>query len=753
MEIIEHRPAELPAAVAPGPWLQLRTRLEEALHRPGVALAILAGSLLLTALAWAVTRHFAGQDARQRFERRADEVHRRIEHRLASYDTLLRGGAALFAAQPEASRMAWKRYVETVQPERQYPGLQGFGVARLLEAGEVAGFEHAVQAEGFAGFAVRPPGARELVSSIVYLEPFDRRNQRAFGFDMLSEPTRRAAMLLARDTGTTAMSGIVTLLQEDGRNVQQGFLLYLPILREAPAGTPAAALAAVAAAAGKPPKLWGWVYAPFRVHDLMRGILGEDTAAIAFRIHDGEAAAADRAFYVSERLARADQAPPEFELQRVLEFGGRRWTIQYEGRSVDGLGNIWQSTVVAVCGVSIDLLLYWSLVAMMRRKRQFEREAATRSAESQARLAWLTAVSALSPDAVLVFERGHADGMHRLVFTNPAFSQWFGLRPDDLLGLTETAVDEWLAGLAPDGGEPMPALAHGLTQVALAGPPQRQLERGMREGEHQRVYYFRDVTHETEVERLKNEFLTTAAHELRTPLASVYGFSELLATANIEERQRQRAAEVVFRQAGVLKHLVDELLDLARIDARQGRDFVIERIDLNRVAQAAMESLLRPGETPRVQLVPAGAPVWADGDAAKLQQALLNVVGNGLKYSQPPAPVTLTVLVAAHESRNWAVLRVVDNGIGMSSEQCARAFDRFYRADPSGHILGAGLGLAIVSEIITRHDGSVTLHSTPGAGTQVTIRLPLAAAPAVDRAPAAAPAQGTAQAPALTAPA
>lgn len=744
MEVIEHRPSAAAPVPAGGLWQRLLPRLENALHRPGVALTILLGSLLITALAWAATRHFAIEDARQRFERHADDVHHRIERRMTSYETMLRGGAALFAASTDVSREDWRRYVQTVEPERHYPGLLGFGVTRLLAPGEVPDFEAGVRAEGFADFAVRPPGARELLSSIVYLEPFDRRNRRAFGFDMLSEPTRRAAMLRARDSGATAMSGIVTLVQEDGRDVQQGFLLYLPILRHAPAGTPAAARQAVAAApgatpaAGAAPRLWGWVYAPFRVRDLMAGILGADTDAIAFRIHDGPAGAPEAAFYTSRAPTGAEQAPAQFTLQRTLDFGGHRWTVMYEGLEAAGAIDTWQSNLVAVCGLSIDLLLFWSLASLARRKAEFEREVVARSAESQARLSWLTAVSALSPDAVLVFERsaGHGDSAHRLVFTNPAFSRWFGLRPDDLLGLTEAAVDEWLAGLAPDGADPMAPLTQGEALVALAGPPQRQLKRGMREGEQQRVYYFRDVTHESEVDRLKNEFLTTAAHELRTPLASVYGFSELLATAPIDERQRQRAAEVVFRQAGVLKHLVDELLDLARIDSRHGQDFAHDRVDLNHVALSARESLLRPGETPRVQLIPAATPVWADGDAGKLQQAVVNVLANGLKYSQPPAPVTLTVLTATQDARDWALLRIVDSGIGMSPEQCAQAFDRFYRADPSGHILGAGLGLAIVKEIVSLHQGQVTIHSTPGAGTQVTIWLPLAAAP-VDAAAAA----------------
>ncbi|MDT7835725.1 CHASE domain-containing protein [Aquabacterium sp. OR-4] len=767
MEVIEHRPSAAAPALDRSAWRRRLRWLEDALQRPGVALLILLGSLLLTTLAWAATRQAALDDARQRFERHADDLHHRIARRLAACETVLRSGAALWAATTEVSRHDWQRYAETVPPGRHCPGLQGLGVARRLAPQALAAAGREPPARAPMTPPPGPAGETEQQAAIVHLEALGHGLPAAIGADLLADATQRAAMLRAHHTGRAALSGIVTLAQADGRAPQPGLVLFEPILRPAMGGAA--------------PTPWGWVFAALQVDGLMQGIVGAEpdsdtttttaaaaaaaaataaTATMRLRIHDGAAGAPASAFYrwpppapgtapgtAATQPGAATWAPgmagvAPGELQRPLVLAGRRWTVVYEGMADAAAARLWPSNLVAAGGLAIDLLLFWSLAALARRKREFERQVTLRSAEAQARLSWLTAVSALSPDAVLVFERSGADSLHRLVFTNPAFSQWFGLGPEDLLGLSEAAVDEWLAGLAADGAEPMSALASGEASVTLAGPPRRQLQRGMREADWQRVYYFRDVTHESEVEQLKNEFLTTAAHELRTPLASVYGFAELLAGARVAEHQRQRAAEVVFRQAGVLKHLVDELLDLARIDSRRGRDFASERIDLNPVALAACESLLHPGQPARVQLLPAAAPVWTDGDAAKLQQVLVNVLGNGLKYSAAPAVVTLSILTARHEARDWALLRVVDQGIGMTEAQCARAFDRFYRADPSGHVLGAGLGLAIVHEIVALHHGRVLLHSTPGAGTQVTIWLPLAPAGASAASPATGPGTG-----------
>ena len=381
-------------------------------------------------------------------------------------------------------------------------------------------------------------------------------------------------------------------------------------------------------------------------------------------------------------------------------------------------------------GLLATLLLGWSLRASARHTRRAERLAAANDAQSQRRLGWLTAVSGLSPDAILVFVRGD-DGLHRLVFTNPAFSDWFGLRPDDLLGLTEDAVAEWLDAL-DQGHDHSTLLPDGETLVVLAGPPQRVLRRGLRQDDRQRVYYYRDVTRETEVERLKNEFVTTAAHELRTPLASVYGFTELLLDERVDSARRQRTLGIIYRQAGVLNHLVEELLDLARIDSRQGRDFSINRHDLRQLAALAIETVLRPGQPSRVRALLGDEPAWVAVDGTKTQQAVVNLLSNALKFSAEPSPVLLRLSLTDHEGRAGVALQVQDQGIGMTPEQCSQAFERFYRADPSGHVLGAGLGLAIVREVMALQHGIVSLDSHPGEGTTATLWLPLDSAPAAD---------------------
>ena len=115
-------------------------------------------------------------------------------------------------------------------------------------------------------------------------------------------------------------------------------------------------------------------------------------------------------------------------------------------------------------------------------------------------------------------------------------------------------------------------------------------------------------------------------------------------------------------------------------------------------------------------------------DATKLQQVLVNVLSNAFKFSPAGSPVSV-VLRRAGGSESIAVIQVSDQGLGMTAAECDRAFERFYRADPSGHVLGAGLGLSIAKEIVELHGGRIELRSRPGAGTTVTLLLPLVPAP------------------------
>ncbi|WP_137896331.1 PAS domain S-box protein [Ramlibacter sp. 2FC] len=356
--------------------------------------------------------------------------------------------------------------------------------------------------------------------------------------------------------------------------------------------------------------------------------------------------------------------------------------------------------------------------------------------QAQAQLQRLTqslrAIIQLSPDGFVAFdERG------RLSFANPAFLRMCGCDEQDLNGMSETDFDAMLASMC-DGERPyMPiaALDDGEGDILSRQQPRftaaRRSVRRLRddEGRHLgRVVYFQDITQAAELDRMKTEFLSTAAHELRTPMASIHGFSELLLKRDFDEETRRDLLQTIYRQSSNLVRLVNELLDLARIEARQGKDFQLRRQPLQPIIDATVHHLIVPGDPRPVALQTGGALPEVEVDADKLEQALLNVLTNAYKYSPQGGAIELRTCTRTREGRLEVGIAVRDQGIGMTPEQSTRIFERFYRADDSGAIPGTGLGMSLVKEILEIHQGSVEVASALGRGADVTLWLPAAGA-------------------------
>jgi len=239
------------------------------------------------------------------------------------------------------------------------------------------------------------------------------------------------------------------------------------------------------------------------------------------------------------------------------------------------------------------------------------------------------------------------------------------------------------------------------------------------------VLYFRDITSESEVDRMKSEFLSTAAHELRTPLSSIFGFAELMMTRKMAPEQQQELLATIHRQAKLLINLINELLDLSRIESRQGKDFHRQLIRVHVIVDQTLKGLLVNDDQRRVQLhMPHGSECIMV-DPEKTMQALLNVISNAFKYSPNGGDIRLDTRLKEEGTERFVGIRVTDQGIGMRPDELARIFERFYRADPSGTIPGTGLGMSLVKEIVDLQQGHVQVESVPQKGTSVTLWFPL----------------------------
>ena len=175
-----------------------------------------------------------------------------------------------------------------------------------------------------------------------------------------------------------------------------------------------------------------------------------------------------------------------------------------------------------------------------------------------------------------------------------------------------------------------------------------------------------------------------------------------------------------------LASYVQRLELLARIEARQGKDLKCEPCRLGALVDEASAAFAAQGGAQRLQLRLGHADTAVMVDPEKTHRAITNVLSNAFKYSPGGGAVELATVAGEVHGRPAVGLRVRDHGIGMTPEQLARVFERFYRADPSGNIPGTGLGMSIVKEIVELHRGEVRLASAPGQGTTVMLWLPLA---------------------------
>lgn len=277
-------------------------------------------SLGITILAWQLVSLSTTQQAYHAFRMQADDIRARLIDRLRDYEQTLQGTLGLFAASQEVEREEFRAYVNQIDIERNYPGIQGIGYAQWLAPQELSAHEEIIRSQGFVNYKIHPPGPRPAYSSIVYLEPFNGRNLRAFGYDMLSESVRRQAMLIARDSGQTIISGRVTLVQEDSQHPQAGFLMYLPLYhRNLPISTLDERRVA----------LQGYIYSPFRVNNFMAGVLGQ-IPPINIRIYDGPQPSPAALMYdYFEVFGLPAITLPLFETTLHAPIQGHEWTLQF----------------------------------------------------------------------------------------------------------------------------------------------------------------------------------------------------------------------------------------------------------------------------------------------------------------------------------------------------------------------------------------------------------------------------------------
>ncbi len=284
--------------------------------------------------------------------------------------------------------------------------------------------------------------------------------------------------------------------------------------------------------------------------------------------------------------------------------------------------------------------------------------------------------------------------------------------------------------VASRSGEVLGGLFFGHPEPGVFAPRHERLAVGLAGQAAVAIDNARLVEAVREALRAREGFLTVAAHELRTPLTTLRGIVQLIdRQLGRPDFDRDRTRAQFARLGGQVDHLVALVGDLLDVSQLQEGWLALrpEPVDLVALAREVLANFAEAPERTATHALTldAGDSLHLGADPIRLEQILTNLISNALKYSPEGGEVRCTI----RRDADWAMLTVRDHGLGIASEAQSQLFEPFARAAPERAIQGLGLGLYITRELVERHGGTIALDSIPGAGTTVTVRLPLSAVP------------------------
>ena len=700
-------------------------------------------SLMMTFFFWRQFDQSLAVRSQTIFTERTQDIMNDFFTRMTDDEQLLRGAVGLFDASEYVTRDDWHRYIASIALGTNYPGLQGVGFAEVVRPDEKDKHILRVRAEGFPSYTILPEGERKEYTAIVYLEPFDWRNQRAFGYDMFSEPIRRIAMKKARDLGAAAVTGPVTLVQETEQDQQTGILLYMPVYRH---GQP------VDTVAQRRSALQGYVYSPIRLNDFLSATFPKPPRDIGFRIFT-EKEPKPTAMLFDSVSAWKIKLPVDYkgELQRTLtvEKFGRNWLFAFQSLPAFAQEQRKEESSSYLMGGLIVSLLLTVIAFMLRSAHASAIAAAQALKESQEHY---RKISEDSPAYIATFL---PDGT--ITYANPALAHDTGRSKAELVGRNffdfllpqyQVTVRQSLGGLSRE--HPTETYEH-----ALYGPDgdiiwHQWTSRAMFD-DHGRIVEVQavgqDITERKKAEeeraRLEQQMLNAqkmeslgvlaggVAHDFNNILMAIIGNVDLSLMRIPEDSPVVGNLRNIEKAATRAAELAKQMLAYSG----KGR-FVVEDIDLNRLVEE-MEHILKASisKDAALALKLCKPLTTVEADANQMRQILTNLVMNASEaIGDRSGDITISTGCMEYGRDNlkdvllgqdlaegrYVFVEVADTGIGMEKEVLDRIFDPFFTTK----FTGRGLGLAAVHGIVRGHKGGIRIYSEPGKGSSFQVLLP-----------------------------
>jgi len=563
---------------------------------------------------------------------------------------------------------------------------------------------------------------RDVYVPVGFIAPLTG-NQDAIGFDINSDASRHNAIEQVLRSGDSAITAPIKLVQEQQDRI--GVLVLSPVFANRSQSDNKDSV----------PDITGFATGVIKVDELISiATASAIVDDLVYQIDDIAASAGKQTLYRSK--AAITPVNDNYFWHTNMVLADRTWelkvspTVEYINKQPRPVA--W---VISIVGLFFTALLQVLMLVITGRTNLVEKKVREQTRELHLKRdalqdsnAQLNTLFKLSPDGFVALSSESI-----VQFVNPAFEAITGISSKDILLQHVSLLDIELKKRAEFPEQFRGVVAYFSANREMQIQPELVLQCphkvvlqiiGMYSDASNvsKILYLRDITSEAEVAKLKTEFISHAAHELRTPMTSIYGYIELLLKRNFDEKLRREMLEAMQRQAELIVKMINELLDLARIDARGGKDFNLAAVNVNGLLTKIVSDMKLEKASCNISLDLPASEAIVSGDVSKIRQAIINVLTNAEKYSSAGNEIRVALLTNDVE----VGIEVRDQGIGMSEEQLKHVGERFWRADRSGSIPGTGLGMSIVKEIVEFHGGRVEIKSIPNVGTTVTLWLPLA---------------------------
>lgn len=696
--------------------------------------------VLLTGVAW----HQSSRNQERSHATAAHEELARkkenIQDRVSAYVDILRGYRAFFEASEFVSAKEYQAFFASSDITERFPGVSAINFARSVPAAERRSFEESIQQQADAGFPgyrtyrIFPASSQPVSYPVTYLEPHTPTSN--FGFDLATNDTRREALEKARDTNDVAATGTIDLnaaRADSSLPKRPGFFITIPVYHgeNRATGVPETA-------EGRRKAIYGFVNTVFEgsklFNDVFKGMHQKDVRYVIQNARTGE-----KLYEYNPQGAGTQDVEPY--VSDVL-VAGQVWRLSLHIAPGYGLAGVERFLPSIILGSGLMMAALASALAVGQVRRREQALALAASMTEDLNNERNAAIVVQQKDEAILSSIGDAvfaiDLEGRIILFNRAATDITGSSEQDALGQSYKKLFRFVR--EKDGKPVDDFIVSALSgkQAKMAEGTLLKREDGSTvpvadsaapiintEGEVEgAVVVFRDVTREKELERLKNEFVSVASHELRTPMGAIRAFVSMILAGDYGPVNKNLVEPLHDIHSSTLRlvELVNDLLNVARIEAGRMK-FTLADTAVGPALQRVAAELGPLAKQKGIALTAEGvdAPL-VQCDESKVAQVVTNLVGNSLKFTDSGS-----IHITTNVQEDKVEVQVTDTGAGIGEDDRQKVFGKFQQVSSvqEGRPAGTGLGLYISREIIRRMGGDLWIkQSEVGRGTTFAFTLP-----------------------------